>query len=470
MQVTKAEHLFSKDAFPFVSLDELFKKLAKDVPDGYVMVVDGRSVHFVFMIGGELYSAGVVSHEGRKVNEIKDFFAWYKEAVTADLRVYRADKKLLLCMLVRMAHKPLQSFNTDNINLEDVIKKINEHEKDVIMALRAGREWGFAIFIEGKAVYVFLPHEGEGSPGAPLSKLLAYFYSMPEGEHLAVEVYTDTYVVPSEDSAPFPEGGVAAYLGKEAASDAAMMTPPPEAKESSADAAAGGSKEGAMVELLDGGKVIGSYPLKVELTIGRESTNDIVLEEQGVSREHAVMRINDKGKFEVEDKESANGTFFKGIRLTTKELFEGDEINVREYVLRFHAPPETDAEKTERELREAKEDLASQTIYSEAIPDAAVAPKLPSGASVTLDSGEVIKLASITTIGKEEDCDIRLEGMLVGKRHASIIRGRDVYKLIKKGGLSAVKVNGKKITEHSLVDGDEIEVGNHKLVFSSGLK
>ncbi len=56
----------------------------------------------------------------------------------------------------------------------------------------------------------------------------------------------------------------------------------------------------------------------------------------------------------------------------------------------------------------------------------------------------------------------------MAKRHVSIIRGRDVYKLIKKGGLSAVKVNGDKISEKVLRDGDLIEIGGVKMTFKAG--
>jgi hypothetical protein len=49
-----------------------------------------------------------------------------------------------------------------------------------------------------------------------------------------------------------------------------------------------------------------------------------------------------------------------------------------------------------------------------------------------------------------------------------VIRGKDVYKMIKKSGLSATKVNkvnGEKINEHVFEDGDVLEVGERRFKF-----
>jgi hypothetical protein len=48
-----------------------------------------------------------------------------------------------------------------------------------------------------------------------------------------------------------------------------------------------------------------------------------------------------------------------------------------------------------------------------------------------------------------------------------VIRGKDVYKVIKKSGLSAIKVNGEKINEHVLEDGDVLEVGGRRFKFKA---
>jgi pSer/pThr/pTyr-binding forkhead associated (FHA) protein len=119
----------------------------------------------------------------------------------------------------------------------------------------------------------------------------------------------------------------------------------------------------------------------------------------------------------------------------------------------------------EKEGAEAPE-LETETVYAESPPE--VTEKKQPLASLELDDETDFPLGSITTIGKGEECDIRLAGMLVARRHAVIIRGRGIYKLIRKGGLSSVRVNGEKVNEHVLKHGDLIEVGNHTMIFKVG--
>jgi two-component system cell cycle response regulator len=60
-------------------------------------------------------------------------------------------------------------------------------------------------------------------------------------------------------------------------------------------------------------------------TIGRGSEARIRLSDEGVSREHAAIRIVDD-KVIVDDMGSTNGTFCNGARVTSRELADGDKI------------------------------------------------------------------------------------------------------------------------------------------------
>jgi predicted component of type VI protein secretion system len=70
-----------------------------------------------------------------------------------------------------------------------------------------------------------------------------------------------------------------------------------------------------------------SYDLtKSEITIGRESTNDIVINDAEVSRKHARMLLQ-PGGYMIEDLGSTNGTFVNGQRLMgPRSLQVGDVI------------------------------------------------------------------------------------------------------------------------------------------------
>lgn len=77
----------------------------------------------------------------------------------------------------------------------------------------------------------------------------------------------------------------------------------------------------------DLGRIL-SFPLKEHglVTIGRNKSNDIVLTDKSVSRNHCLMYI--KGdNIEIEDLESANGVIVRGVRIKRRTpVFEGDEI------------------------------------------------------------------------------------------------------------------------------------------------
>lgn len=455
--------IFDEKTFPFSNLDNLFKKISTEIADGYVTVSDSKSLMHLFIINKKFYSAAYTEDDSSTITSVEEFFKYCKDKASFKLQVYRSDKKVLLCMLVMLTHKPEQSFTTDVVNLEDVIKKILKQKKDVVMTVFDGQEYSFGIFIKGRASYVFIPHQplldSTGEP--PLDKLLLYCYDKGQGAGLTIEIFGDTKVVPTADSGPFPpEGAVAHYLKGAARVSAVAKLPPP--------------GDDPYVEVLDeAGTIVGRHPITGDLTIGRDSDNIICLDEAGVSRAHAVIK-EAGGKYVVEDLKSTNGTLFKGIRVETKELSNGDEINIRKFAIRFF-DPSVAAEETMPPPAEHKEeapDLASQTIYAD-LPaeDPAEAKKSAVGivATLILADDSKVPLGSITTIGKDDEADIKVEGMLVSKRHAVIIRGKDIFKIIRKGSFGSIKVNGEKVDEHVLKDGDMVEVGNVTIMFKAGL-
>ena len=443
MEAATSTSIFHKKVMPFSELDGLFKKFAAEVTDGYVLAKDEKgSIRYLFAIDGKPYAAAVVDRIGKRLTKLQDFFFWYKGAEKADVTVFKADKKFLLCILVKLKTDASQTFTTDVVNLEDVMKKLETRKKDCVWAFQAEGNWGFAIFIKGRPVYVFIPGKKAAGPGeSPADELISYSCNLPHEKPLTVDIHFDTKVTPVEDSLPFPEQGLASHFVKPIAE--------------------------AYVELVEEGALKGTFPISGEITIGRDTTNDVHLAEAGVSRNHATIKFTN-GKFVLHDLKSANGTFFKGVRVENKDLHDRDEVNIRKYVLRFHCP--ASLEEPEKEEKHV-EDLATQTVYAEEVKEAVAAEKKAApirGAVLEVEGGATHRLASITTIGKDDDVDVKVDGMLVAKRHAVIVRGKDVYKLIKKGALSSIKVNGEKVDEAPLKDGDVIEIGSQKMTFRLG--
>lgn len=218
-------------------------------------------------------------------------------------------------------------------------------------------------------------------------------------------------------------------------------------------------------------KSLGTFSLaKGELTIGRNPGNDILIENAGVSRRHAVIKwTGDRAT--VEDMGSANGTFVNGKKITTHDLHDGDEVVIVKHRMIFRLPKEGEPPKAEAAPAGQKTmyiDPAAiaQAMAAKPTPRAETAtpvlrPRLilPDLKKFALESEEV-------SLGSGADCKIQLSGMFVAKVHARIIPQKEGhYKIVHVAGLAATRVNGEKITEHMLKHGDEIEIGKQKLLF-----
>lgn len=69
-------------------------------------------------------------------------------------------------------------------------------------------------------------------------------------------------------------------------------------------------------------------------TIGSIAGNTVVLQEQGVSKRHAGIKIEDM-RFELADFGSTNGTHVNGAKVTKQFLRDGDEIRIGECKMKF---------------------------------------------------------------------------------------------------------------------------------------
>jgi len=93
-------------------------------------------------------------------------------------------------------------------------------------------------------------------------------------------------------------------------------------------------------------------------TIGRETTNDLVVPDWITSRQHCIIRRESDG-FCIEDLNSHNGTFLNGLPITKQCLKNGDRIYVGTTRLRFE--PEDDNEAFQQCQVEISEALTTQS-------------------------------------------------------------------------------------------------------------
>ena len=86
-----------------------------------------------------------------------------------------------------------------------------------------------------------------------------------------------------------------------------------------------------------------------EIIIGRDSGNDVQIDNVAVSREHAKI-IRDQNYYFIEDLNSTNGTFVNGKRINKKFLKENDEISIGKHSLQI-TPEERPAIRKEKKFK-----------------------------------------------------------------------------------------------------------------------
>ena len=64
------------------------------------------------------------------------------------------------------------------------------------------------------------------------------------------------------------------------------------------------------------------------ITMGRETGNDIVVQDINASRKHAELRYEDDGSWSIIDLNSMNGTQVNGRRIGSARLNGGDRITI----------------------------------------------------------------------------------------------------------------------------------------------
>jgi pSer/pThr/pTyr-binding forkhead associated (FHA) protein len=521
--------------------DALFAKITQErqIADGYFFQAHPAESTLLFVVNGAPYAAGRLAGEELTFLEIHEFFATYSRHPNSPLSFMVADKRLLLGLMVLFRHRPAIHFTSDMVDMEEVLKKLAARGADAIVGIRSGEEWAVTICTKGQPVANYFPASGAEAlkEPTPAEQLLVYVFSRPAGG-VAVDVYEETRVGPAGDaslltpemrgrpsevylkvaakvleaeaapqlelevahepepvlvvepepapvSAPEPPVAVPpepvhaadSTLTGMAAKPAAPAPPPP--APAPPPAAKGPMPE---IVLYLGDKQLGTFSLaKGELSIGRQTGNDIFIDNAGVSRRHAVIKLSGDRSI-VEDLGSANGTFVNGQKIASHELRDGDEIMVVKHRMVYRIPKE----KVEPPKVETPEESGVKTMFVDAAaiaaamaargapgkPAAPPAPKpeapkpelrprliLPDLKKFALEMDEI-------TIGTGADCQIKVKGLFLGKVHAKIVREKEgQFKIVHESGMGGTKVNGEKISEHTLKHGDEIEIGSNKLLF-----
>jgi predicted component of type VI protein secretion system len=104
-------------------------------------------------------------------------------------------------------------------------------------------------------------------------------------------------------------------------------------------------------------------------------------------------------------------------------------------------------------------------------PEPEPAPEPATGETATLEwpGGSVTIDQRVIVIGRSSDCDVQLDDANVSRRHAEVRHIGDGYSLVDLGSTNGTEVNGQRIQETALMNGDVIAVGTTRITFERRL-
>ena len=210
---------------------------------------------------------------------------------------------------------------------------------------------------------------------------------------------------------------------------------------------------------------------KKRISIGRTHENDIVLENRGVSRKHALIEFNSKAAL-IMDNESLNGTFVNNRKISEETLHEDDIITIGKYNLIFHedstdirdetgAVDGTVVLKTKKQKELIENDRMERQMVAEHGGSVLTGEENAEFSEYQLDR-------EVTTIGKAKFVHIKAKGFLISGIQAKIVQTDDGVTLINLGRRGKTAVNSEPIDQHRLKNGDFITIGKTTFKFIEG--
>ncbi len=170
-----------------------------------------------------------------------------------------------------------------------------------------------------------------------------------------------------------------------------------------------------------------------QVTFGREPANDVVIEDDVVSRRHLAVRRTPQGLL-IEDLGSRNGLSMAGGKIKSRILQEGDVFDIGGVIgLRFTQMP----------------------------------------AEMEASGGGELDIEGDTdvVIGRAPDCGLTLDHPMVSLHHARLIRAGKRETIEDLGSTNGTFVNADRLipgAPHALVPGDVIRVGPIRLTMAAG--
>jgi pSer/pThr/pTyr-binding forkhead associated (FHA) protein len=435
--------LFQNIETPLDRFNERFRYAVREnaFTDGFFLIEGINTCHYLFVTEGGIYTAGTIKGKRFGSISIREFFKIYSKLKAPPLSFFHGDEALVKSIICLFQHTPTMQATTDIVDVEEVLDKIRTRGSDTVLAIRDKERISIAICIGGEPTALYFAEKTAAiREETPLDQLLVFIYSKAKESPLEIDIYQDIVINPAMDSG-FPD-----------------MEPP-------GDIVGLFTKARPTLILKLKETLVGKFPLKgTSLIIGRSSDNDVVIANPAVSRKHAQL-VEEGGKFYIEDLNSVNGTFVNGIKVTKKQLKNGDVVLIGEHRLIFEEGKTTVSGAGGTETRDKKTVLVDTSFFRQ-IQQTADKDKGEKGVlELILPNRRVFRVDRIPfLIGNSNQAQLRLEGVFISRVQAEIQQKEDgSYIIIHRGTFTSTKVNGEKVEDTVLRNGDRIEIGRYIL-------
>ncbi|MCH7587737.1 MAG: FHA domain-containing protein [Chloroflexi bacterium] len=206
---------------------------------------------------------------------------------------------------------------------------------------------------------------------------------------------------------------------------------------------------------------------KSSVEIGRAAQNDIVLQDEKVSRSHARIDCDEHGCTLV-DLGSSNGCLVNGVRVEQQKLKPGDIIILGGSTLRYKEfedqnDPGVTMLNTVADLNATLAKTALKTALNDVSSSRLVIHTLEKTWEVSMEGASL-------TVGRDPACDIFIDDLRLSRRHAQLEDKGSFFSIRDLNSTNGTWIGDRRIDVYTLSDGDEIRIGQARMVFKRGFK
>lgn len=174
--------------------------------------------------------------------------------------------------------------------------------------------------------------------------------------------------------------------------------------------------------------------LTSSLSLGRDESNDLVVDAPTVSDFHAEIVV-EGDTLSLLDLLSASGTFLNGRRIDQRTPLACWDV-VRLGAVELEVCDPGTCRPGDWALRMESDLLASQ-FYP---------------------------LQAVTVVGRDAECDVVIEGSLLSRRHAELTINEDILEVVDLGSTNGTFLNGARIEQAQAQPGDELCFDKHAFI------